>query len=109
MRNLLLEAGKRYEYVIVDLPPLGPVVDVKAAASMFDAFLLVIEWGRTSRRAVQTMIESDERLAANCVGAVYNKVKLADINSYEGYGSKDYHYSSYVKYYNKEGQPGADP
>jgi succinoglycan biosynthesis transport protein ExoP len=104
MKNLLGEAGKAYDYVIVDLPPLGPVVDVKAAAALFDAFVLVIEWGRTSRRALQTMIESDPRLAANCVGAIFNKVKLAEINSYEGYGSKDYHYNSYFKYYARDGE-----
>jgi succinoglycan biosynthesis transport protein ExoP len=66
--------------------------------------VLVIEWGRTSRRALQTMLESDPRLAESCVGAIFNKVKLAEINSYEGYGSKDYHYNSYFKYYTRDGQ-----
>ncbi len=49
MRGILNEASKFFEYIVVDLPPLGPVVDVRAAASLFDAFVLVVEWGRTSR------------------------------------------------------------
>ena len=49
MRNVLAEAGKSFEYIIVDLPPLGPIVDVRAAASLFDAFIFIVEWGRTPR------------------------------------------------------------
>ena len=45
---MLRPAKNDYDYVLVDLPPILPVVDVKAAAHLFDAFVLVVEWGSTS-------------------------------------------------------------
>ena len=102
MRNVLAEAGAAFDYIVVDLPPLGPVVDVRAAASMFDAFLFVVEWGRTPRVMVQNMLTSDDALFEKCVGVLYNKVNMKRVNLYENYGSKDYYYSRYSKYYHKD-------
>lgn len=102
MRALLDEAGKHFHYIIVDLPPLGPVVDVRAAASMFDAFVFVVEWGRTVRHMVQTLLASDDLTYDKCLGIVFNKVSLDKMKLYESFGSKDYYYSRYTKYYRHE-------
>ena len=48
MKDMLRAAKSNYDYVLVDLPPILPVVDVKAVAHLFDAFVLVVEWGSTS-------------------------------------------------------------
>jgi succinoglycan biosynthesis transport protein ExoP len=102
MRNLLVELGKEFDYVVVDLPPLAPVVDVRAAASLFDAFLFVIEWGRTPRAVLQNVIAADDAIYEKCIGAVFNKVNMKKINLYEDHGSKDYYYSRYSKYYHTD-------
>jgi succinoglycan biosynthesis transport protein ExoP len=102
MRNVLVEAGRVFDYIVIDLPPIGPVVDVRAAASLFDAFVFVVEWGRTPRVVVQNILSADEALYEKCVGAVFNKVNMKRVNLYEGYGSKDYYYGRYAKYYHKE-------
>jgi succinoglycan biosynthesis transport protein ExoP len=102
MRNLLAEAGRRFDYIVVDLPPLGPVVDVRAAESLFDSFIFVVEWGRTPRDIVRNVLLADETLYEKCAGVVFNKVNLKNIKLYEYYGSKDYYYSRYYKYYHKE-------
>ena len=65
-----------FDYIIVDLPPLGPVVDVRAAGSLFDAFLFVVEWGRTPRIMVQNILASDNALYEKCVGVIFNKVNM---------------------------------
>jgi succinoglycan biosynthesis transport protein ExoP len=105
MRDLLARAGETFEYVVVDLPPLGPVVDVRAAASMFDAFVFVIEWGRTARGMVQTILAADETIYDKCIGALFNKVPMNKINLYESYGSKDYYFKRYSKYYHHLKEP----
>jgi succinoglycan biosynthesis transport protein ExoP len=105
MRNLLAAAGEAFDYVVIDLPPLGPVVDVRAAASMFDGFVFVIEWGRTARGMVQTILTADETLYDKCIGAVFNKVPMSKIGLYESYGSKDYYYRRYSKYYHHAKEP----
>jgi len=105
MRSVLIEAAKDFDYIVVDLPPLAPVVDVRAAASMFDAFIFVIEWGRTARPMVQTMLAADQPIYDKCLGAVFNKVQFGKLNLYESHGSKDYYYGRYSKYYRHEKEP----
>ena len=56
MHDLLEEARKSYDYIIVDLPPLGPVVDAKAFSPLADAFILVAEWGVTPRALVRATL-----------------------------------------------------
>ncbi len=98
MRDMLADAGQTFDYIVVDLPPLGLVVDVRAASALFDAFIFVAEWGRTPRPMVQTLFADDEALRGKCVGVLYNKVDLKRVNQYERYGSRDYRYPQY-KYY----------
>ena len=99
MRSLLTEAGEDFDYIIVDLPPIAAVLDVRAAASMFDAFILLVEWGRTALPAVQTIVASDKLLYDKCVGVVFNKVQMNKITLYESYGSKDSYHGDVSKYY----------
>jgi len=101
-RNVLAEAGRTFEYVIVDLPPLGPIVDVRAAASLFDAFLFIVEWGRTPRAVARNVFASDAAMYEKCFGVIFNKVNLSKVRLYENYGSKYYYYRHYDKYYRKE-------
>ncbi|MGD0187778.1 MAG: GNVR domain-containing protein [Roseiarcus sp.] len=102
MRGVVAEAGKAFDYVIIDLPPLGPVVDVRAAGSLFDGFLLVVEWGRTPRAMVKNILTSDSAVYEKCLGVLFNKVNLQKVKLYEGYGSKDYYYRRYSKYYHND-------
>ena len=99
MNRVLQAAGDEFQYIVVDLPPIGPVVDVRAAASLFDGFIFVIEWGRTARTMVKTILAADEILYEKCIGVVFNKVQLSKIRLYESYASKDYYYGRYRKYY----------
>ena len=102
MEGLLTEGAKEFDYIIVDLPPLGPVVDVRAAAATFDAFVLVVEWGRTPRLVVDTALAADKLVRDKCIGVVFNKVKLRKLKLYESHGSKDYYHGRYGKYYTRD-------
>ena len=97
MRSLLNEAGKDFDYIIVDLPPLAPVVDVRAAAPVFDAFVLTVEWGRTAWPMVQTTLASNEVVYDKCIGVILNKVQMKKLDLYQ-----DYIYDAYSKYYGNE-------
>src|SRR5262249_47874952 len=41
------ELREKYTYILIDLPPLSPIIDVRASAHLVDAYLLTVEWGRT--------------------------------------------------------------
>ena len=81
-----------YDYVLVDLPPILPVVDVKAAAHLFDAFVLVVEWGSTSTDEILNAVGSSSVLSERLLGAVLNKADEAVMRRYEGYSDRRYAY-----------------
>ena len=99
MKHLLSEAGEQFDYVVVDLPPIGPVVDVRASAALFDAFVFVVRWGRTVRDVVQTTLLNDKEISNRCLGVVYNRVQLDKIKLYEGSDSKAFYHHDFSKYY----------
>ncbi|WP_442129085.1 polysaccharide biosynthesis tyrosine autokinase [Rhizobium leguminosarum] len=102
MVNLLEEMKAHFDYIVLDLPPLGPVVDARAISPMLDASLAVIEWGRTSRRVVRTTFSVQPELMRKCIGVVLNKVDTEKLKLYRSYGSGEYYYSRYAAYYHEK-------
>ena len=92
MKQMLKQARSDYDYVVVDLPPILPVVDVKAAAHLFDAFVLVVEWGSTSADEVLKAVAASPILSERLLGAVLNKADEAVMRRFEGYSDRHYTY-----------------
>ncbi len=101
MANMLEELKAHFDYIVLDLPPVGPVVDARAISPMLDASLAVIEWGRTSRRVVRTTFEVQPELMQKCIGVVLNKVDTEKLKLYRTYGSGEYYYNRYTAYYHE--------
>ncbi|RWC40791.1 MAG: polysaccharide biosynthesis tyrosine autokinase [Mesorhizobium sp.] len=99
MRRFIENAKETFEYIVVDLPPLGPVVDAKAFAPLVDGFVLVTEWGRTPRAMVRSMLESEPYVANKIVGAVLNKVELKKLAKYGSLGGSEKFFDKYSSYY----------
>lgn len=99
MRRFIENAKETFEYIIVDLPPLGPVVDAKAFAPLVDGFVLVTEWGRTPRAMVRSMLEQEPYIADKIVGAVLNKVELKKLAKYGSLGGSERFFDRYSSYY----------
>jgi polysaccharide biosynthesis transport protein len=94
IKQMLKAAKNEYDYVLVDLPPILPVVDVKAVAHLFDAFVLVVEWGSTSTDEILKAVASSPTLSERLLGAVLNKADEDVMRRFEGYS--DRHYSYYT-------------
>ncbi|WP_246781686.1 polysaccharide biosynthesis tyrosine autokinase [Rhizobium sp. BK379] len=101
MVNMLDELKTHFDYIVLDLPPLGPVVDARAISPMLDASLAVIEWGRTSRRVVRTTFAVQPEVMQKCIGVVLNKVDTEKLKLYRSYGSGEYYYNRYSAYYHE--------
>ncbi|MGC5840698.1 MULTISPECIES: polysaccharide biosynthesis tyrosine autokinase [unclassified Mesorhizobium] len=99
MRRFIDNAKETFEYIVVDLPPLGPVVDAKAFAPLVDGFVLVTEWGRTPRAMVRSMLESEPYVANKIIGAVLNKVDLKRLAKYGSLGGSEKFFDRYSTYY----------
>ena len=66
---------QQYDMVIVDLPATTPVVDVRAAAALFDAFLMVTAWGRTSEDVLRWAVQTSG-IEDRIIGTVLNMVNM---------------------------------
>ncbi|MBW6426041.1 polysaccharide biosynthesis tyrosine autokinase [Rhizobium sp. XQZ8] len=102
MRSLLTTFSSQADYVVIDLPPLGPVVDARAIASRIDAFVFVAEWGSTTRRVARQLLSDEDEIRRKCLGVILNKVDQEKMKLYRSYGSTEYYYSEYSKYYQNE-------
>jgi succinoglycan biosynthesis transport protein ExoP len=87
-----------YEYIIVDLPPLAPVVDVRAMTHLVDSFVFVIEWGRTKIDVVERALRMAPGVYGNLLGVVLNKADLNLLGRYESH-CRDYVYNRHYARY----------
>jgi exopolysaccharide transport family protein len=86
MSKLLAATRQEYDYVIVDLPPIVPVVDARACAHLFDAFVIVAEWGKTNIDDLERAFEMAPAIRERLLGVVLNKVDIETMRQIEGYG-----------------------
>ena len=80
-----------YDYVIIDTPPLGLVIDAAILAHHSDASLLVTKAGEDRRRTVTKLKEQLEQSGSVFLGIILNKYdihldKYGSYGSYGGYG-----------------------
>lgn len=71
---LLEEMRKRYDYIIVDTPPVNPVIDGALIAKKCDGTVLVIENGVTERAQALHAKRQLEYGGIKLLGAVLNRV-----------------------------------
>lgn len=97
--DLLKATRQVYDYVFVDAPPLGPIIDAAVIGQYCDGALMVIESDTVSYRACQKIKKQLEKSGCRWLGAVLNKV---DTKGSRYYGSRYGRYS-YDKYkYDRE-------
>ena len=87
-----------YDYVIVDTPPIGNLIDAAVVAKQCDGAILVIESGAVSRRVAEKAKEQLEKSGCRVLGAVLNKVDMRRDRYYSRYNSK------YSNYYNSSNE-----
>ncbi len=99
MKDFIDRARGHYDYVIVDFPPLTPVVDVRTTAHFVDSFIFIVEWGKTQVQVVERALRSARAVNENLLGVVLNKADIAAMSRYSGYGGKNYYYNSHYGRY----------
>lgn len=87
-----------YDCVIVDLPPLAPIVDVRATTQLIDCFILVIEWGRTTADVVQHALHTAPDVYDALAGTVLNKTDMNAMKRYANYYGDYYSKAHYRRY-----------
>lgn len=98
MKKLFDHLRTMYDYIIVDLPPLAPVVDVRATTSIIDSYIYVIEWGRTKIDVVEHNLSVASGVYDRLLGVVLNKADTSILGRYEGYHGNYYYNKYYARY-----------
>jgi len=82
------------DYVLVDAPPVGTVIDAAQIAKSCDGSLIVINYNKVHRRELSDV--KDQLLDTGCpiIGTVLNMVE------YGNFMNRRYYYKSYYSHYN---------
>jgi polysaccharide biosynthesis transport protein len=105
MIHSLLQSSKHsLEYIVIDLPPIGPVVNARSMAPAIDSFIFVVEWGTTSRGAVRAALSTEHSIKEKLLGVILNKVDMKKLKTYEHFDSDGYYQRHYENYYNRAGR-----
>lgn len=84
---MIQELRDKYDYIFIDTPPLGSVIDSAIVAQKCDGVILVIEAKAINYKFAQKVKLQLEKGNCRILGAVLNKVKTNN-NQYSYYGRK---------------------
>src|SRR5262249_20407071 len=96
MKALVESLRQTYDYVVIDTPPVGPVIDAKGAAELADKVIFMVRWQSTPREMVAHSIDglgAGRKLAGIVLGMV-DETKVPRYGPYSYYSN-----SSYKNYY----------
>jgi capsular exopolysaccharide synthesis family protein len=92
MRRVIAEAGTRFDFVVIDTPPVALLTDAHLLSSLVDTVLLVVQSGQTPLAAIKTAVQSVGR--ERILGVVLNRADEALPSRlygyYSGYRSANY-------------------
>ena len=88
-RTLLQNLGERFDYTIVDAPPIGIVIDAAQIAKYCDGTLLVVGYNTVRRQELLDAKQQIDQTGCPILGTVIN------MTEYDGFLSRKYGYKSY--------------
>ena len=94
--QVLEEARRHYDYIVLDLPPVVPVPDCRILAKLVDGILLVVAAHKTPRKLLAEALDAME--PEKLIGLVFNN----DDRPFGGYG---YYYQGYYSAYTQPRKP----
>ncbi len=93
--EMLEELKMRYDYILLDTPPIGNLIDAAVVAQKCDGAILVIESGAVSYKVAKKAKDQLNKSGCRILGAVLNKVDTKKDKYYS------YYYGKYGSYYKK--------
>lgn len=86
MNELMKDMEDYFDLIIFDMPPILAVTDAQVMASKADGVIFIIPKGTTKQEEVLKSKDLLEKVQANVLGAVLNRVDKSDDNKYYYYG-----------------------
>jgi len=101
MKEFLKLARDRYDYVLLDSPPVIAVTDAAILTTRVDATILVVSSGMTGKSEIRRAINLIKNVQSSILGVVLNGLDIKKI-----YGSYYYYFHYYQYYYYYGSEPG---
>ena len=95
MQSVLNELRADYDYIILDLPPVGEVSDALVAAKLVDGILLVVRQNYCDRNALSDAVNQFKFVESRILGVVLNCTSDESAR----YGKR--YYKGYRRYYSR--------
>ncbi|MBY8974417.1 AAA family ATPase [Rhodobacteraceae bacterium NNCM2] len=89
----------RYDFVIIDTPPVMAVPDARLIAVLGDALIYSVAWDKTSRDLVRAGLNQFREIDIPLVGLALTQIDLGKAARY-GYGGYGQYYKAGKGYYN---------
>ena len=106
MEKMLEQLRNGYDYIILDLPPVGEVGDALAAAKLTDGMLIVVRQNYCDRLALNAAIRQFEFVDTKILGMVFNCTSEEGSGYGYRYGYRNRYYNRYYrKYYKRYYKP----
>ncbi|MCK1735269.1 polysaccharide biosynthesis tyrosine autokinase [Bradyrhizobium sp. 138] len=98
MHTVISLLRERFDYVVIDMPPMAPVVDVRVTSPFVDSYLFVVEWGKTKMDVVKHNLRNAPEVQNKLLGVVLNKADTRLLARYESYHGRYYYQKYYARY-----------
>jgi capsular exopolysaccharide synthesis family protein len=85
LHELIASLRERYDYILLDSPPAGGLIDSSLLSALADGVIFVVEPRRFDQRIVRTAIRQLERAGARLYGVVLNKAPRGEEVGLYGY------------------------
>jgi len=98
MLELLDELNKRFDYIVIDSPPVLATTDARVLCQLTDATIAVVHWGKTRRAVVRNTLGQLRGARARLAGSFLSMVNVKKHAQY-GYGDSGAYTGDLEKYY----------
>lgn len=98
MSRVIQDLRQLYDYVILDLSPIAPVVDSRMTTRYVDSYVFIIEWGQTKTDVLEHALANSPEVYDKMLGVVLNKADMRKLGRYER-GRNDYYFRKYYAKY----------
>jgi capsular exopolysaccharide synthesis family protein len=103
LANIVSSLRKRYDYIVLDCPPVLPIADTSVMSEVIDEIILVVKAGSTRIQQFRGTVEILQNVNAQIMGVVLNMIPTG--RKSDEYG---YQYGSY-RSYDYKSNPGYAP
>ncbi len=76
IKNLVEDMRNQYDYIIIDTPPVGAVVDPIIVSKLVDTVIFIVQANKTKKPIIKESLKQLELAGVNIAGIVLTNVRL---------------------------------